>query len=269
MHLTSSRVFRWLRGARRGHSTRFCEPHAGPGALWARPPERSGARGPRERRRWGVRRGEAPRSTMMHLTSSRACRRIHAALVGGFVLFATATSHVQQPPADGPPRLVVILVVDQMRADYLDWYGPLLTKGFHRLTERGAWFTNAAYPLLEHCHVRRPLDDRYRNVPLSPRDDPQRLARSCDEEGARLHGGSQSQGNHVRRSASGHWRQRAQPHAASPRRAGARARRRPRARDVAQAALRDSARRSPRRRRRLVRRSRRLVHFGGVHEEAH
>ena len=28
----------------------------------ARPPERSGARGPRERRRWGVRRGEAPRS---------------------------------------------------------------------------------------------------------------------------------------------------------------------------------------------------------------
>ncbi len=85
---------------------------------------------------------------MMHLTSSRACRRIHAALVGGFVLFATATSHVQQPPADGPPRLVVILVVDQMRADYLDWYGPLLTKGFHRLTERGAWFTNAAYPYL-------------------------------------------------------------------------------------------------------------------------
>ena len=31
------------------------------GAPQARPPERSGARGPRERRRWGVRRGEAPR----------------------------------------------------------------------------------------------------------------------------------------------------------------------------------------------------------------
>jgi hypothetical protein len=29
----------------------------------ARPPERSGATGPRERRRWGVRRGEAPRSS--------------------------------------------------------------------------------------------------------------------------------------------------------------------------------------------------------------
>lgn len=84
----------------------------------------------------------------MHLISSRACRRIHAALVGGLVLLAAATPHVQQPPSGGPPRLVVILVVDQMRADYLDWYGPLLTKGLHRLTERGAWFTNAAYPYL-------------------------------------------------------------------------------------------------------------------------
>ncbi len=37
---------------------------AGASAPQARPPERSGARGPRERRRWGVRRGEAPRSIM-------------------------------------------------------------------------------------------------------------------------------------------------------------------------------------------------------------
>ena len=33
-----------------------------PSAPQARPPERSGAQGPRERRRWGVRRGEAPRA---------------------------------------------------------------------------------------------------------------------------------------------------------------------------------------------------------------
>jgi predicted AlkP superfamily pyrophosphatase or phosphodiesterase len=79
--------------------------------------------------------------------SSRAFRAIQAALVGGFVLLAASTASLQQP-ADGPPKMIVVLVVDQMRADYLDWYGPLLTKGLHRLTERGAWFTNAAYPYL-------------------------------------------------------------------------------------------------------------------------
>jgi uncharacterized SAM-binding protein YcdF (DUF218 family) len=42
-------------------SMRSDEPHNGPGAPKARPPERSGAWGPRERWRWGVRRGEAPR----------------------------------------------------------------------------------------------------------------------------------------------------------------------------------------------------------------
>jgi hypothetical protein len=46
----------------RGLWTRFRQPHNGLGAPEARPPERSGAWGPRERRRWGVRRGEAPRS---------------------------------------------------------------------------------------------------------------------------------------------------------------------------------------------------------------
>jgi predicted AlkP superfamily pyrophosphatase or phosphodiesterase len=85
---------------------------------------------------------------MMHLTSSRAFRLIHAGLVFALVMLASATPRVQPPPIEGPPRLVVILVVDQMRVDYLDWYGPLLTKGFKRLTDRGAWFTNAAYPYL-------------------------------------------------------------------------------------------------------------------------
>jgi putative Holliday junction resolvase len=49
-------------GEQREFHTHFREPHNKPGASRARPPERSGARGPRERRRWGGRRGEAPRS---------------------------------------------------------------------------------------------------------------------------------------------------------------------------------------------------------------
>jgi predicted AlkP superfamily pyrophosphatase or phosphodiesterase len=84
---------------------------------------------------------------MMALSPSRAFRSTQAALVGVFVLLATSTASLRQP-SDGPPKLIVVLVVDQMRADYLDWYGPLLTKGLRRLTNRGAWFTNAAYPYL-------------------------------------------------------------------------------------------------------------------------
>jgi Type I phosphodiesterase / nucleotide pyrophosphatase len=47
-----------------------------------------------------------------------------------------------------PPKLVVILVVDQMRIDYLQWYAANYTAGFARLMRDGAWFTEAAYPYL-------------------------------------------------------------------------------------------------------------------------
>lgn len=46
------------------------------------------------------------------------------------------------------PRLVVVLVVDQMRADYLTRYGGLYEKGLRRLMNEGAWFQNAAYPYM-------------------------------------------------------------------------------------------------------------------------
>ena len=47
-----------------------------------------------------------------------------------------------------PPKLVVILVVDQMRVDYLQWYAANYTSGLARLIREGAWFTEAAYPYL-------------------------------------------------------------------------------------------------------------------------
>ena len=47
-----------------------------------------------------------------------------------------------------PPKLVVILVVDQMRIDYLQWYAANYSAGFARLMRDGAWFTEAAYPYL-------------------------------------------------------------------------------------------------------------------------
>lgn len=50
------------------------------------------------------------------------------------------------PDADtGPPRLVLVVAVDQLRADYLERFRPLFSGGFRRLLERGAVFTNARF----------------------------------------------------------------------------------------------------------------------------
>jgi Type I phosphodiesterase / nucleotide pyrophosphatase len=83
-------------------------------------------------------------------TSLRSART--ATLFLCLVLITTAgtprsrTTLAAQTPA--PPKLVVILVVDQMRADYLEWYGANFTAGLKRLMQEGAWFTQAAYPYL-------------------------------------------------------------------------------------------------------------------------
>jgi predicted AlkP superfamily pyrophosphatase or phosphodiesterase len=44
------------------------------------------------------------------------------------------------------PKLVVLIVVDQMRADYLEKYSAKFSYGFVRLMKQGAWFTHATYP---------------------------------------------------------------------------------------------------------------------------
>ena len=42
-----------------------------------------------------------------------------------------------------PPTLVVLVTIDQFRADYLTRFGHQLTGGLARLTKSGAWFTDA------------------------------------------------------------------------------------------------------------------------------
>jgi len=44
------------------------------------------------------------------------------------------------------PKLVVFIVVDQLRGDYLDEYEDLLKHGLKRLKSGGAWFRKGAYP---------------------------------------------------------------------------------------------------------------------------
>lgn len=46
------------------------------------------------------------------------------------------------------PKLVVLLVIDQMRADYVDRFIKDWTGGLKRLATEGAWFVNTNYPYL-------------------------------------------------------------------------------------------------------------------------
>src|SRR5712691_3680929 len=49
-------------------------------------------------------------------------------------------------PSPARPKLVGLLVVDQMRADYVDKFRGQWTSGLKRLLDEGAWFRDAAYP---------------------------------------------------------------------------------------------------------------------------
>jgi predicted AlkP superfamily pyrophosphatase or phosphodiesterase len=62
-----------------------------------------------------------------------------AALLEGQALFS-------QSPSPTTPRLVVLLVIDQMRSDYLDRFQSSWTGGFRRLLTEGAIFSDGAYP---------------------------------------------------------------------------------------------------------------------------
>ena len=65
-------------------------------------------------------------------------------------------AHARQQPTRAPrpatrasltkPKLVVLIVVDQMRGDYVDKFRGQWTGGFQRMLREGAWYRQAAYP---------------------------------------------------------------------------------------------------------------------------
>lgn len=59
-----------------------------------------------------------------------------------------AAASVLVSAADVTPKLVVLVAVDQMRADYIDRFGSNWSSGLRRLVQNGAVFTQAAYPYL-------------------------------------------------------------------------------------------------------------------------
>lgn len=65
------------------------------------------------------------------------------------VVLSIAPTLVRSANVETRPKLVVLLVVDQMRADYIDRFKGEWRGGFHRLLTDGAWFRQAAYPYLE------------------------------------------------------------------------------------------------------------------------
>jgi hypothetical protein len=79
------------------------------------------------------------------LTSTGALAALATAVLG-------TSSAVRPAPLvaqDGPPRLVVMLVIDQLREDVLETYAPAFEGGLHRLLEGGYRFTQAT-----HAHAR-------------------------------------------------------------------------------------------------------------------
>jgi predicted AlkP superfamily pyrophosphatase or phosphodiesterase len=84
-------------------------------------------------------------------------RRCVLGACAGMVMFGARPAESQTPkpkPATTQrmaaqltrPRLVVVIVVDQMRADYVDKFRGQWNGGLKRLVEEGAWFRTAAYP---------------------------------------------------------------------------------------------------------------------------
>ena len=59
------------------------------------------------------------------------------------VIVLQAAPGQREAPASARPKLVVLMVVDQLRAGYLGEYGGGWTGGLHRLMRDGAWFTRA------------------------------------------------------------------------------------------------------------------------------
>src|SRR6185369_15076278 len=63
----------------------------------------------------------------------------------GLLTVVALAAQAQEPTAR--PRLLVLLVFDQMRGDYLQrWHDLFTDDGFRRLEREGTWFTNCHYP---------------------------------------------------------------------------------------------------------------------------
>ncbi len=83
-----------------------------------------------------------------HLGRRSLCLTFAGALFTALVFGAQVPrkSPARNIPHPAHPKLVVMIVVDQMRGDYVDKFRGQWTGGLKRMVEEGAWFREAAYP---------------------------------------------------------------------------------------------------------------------------
>ena len=88
----------------------------------------------------------APRLSNLH--AAKAEDQAAKPAASGQANRAATTAQQAAKAATSParPKLVVILVVDQLRADYVVKFGSHWTGGLKRLMTEGAWFRESAYP---------------------------------------------------------------------------------------------------------------------------
>src|SRR6516225_9026144 len=73
------------------------------------------------------------------------CGRLAA--VCGILITLLATAAEPTKPTSTKPKLLVLVVFDQFRGDYLSrWDSLFCEDGFRRLEREGTWFTNCHYP---------------------------------------------------------------------------------------------------------------------------
>jgi arylsulfatase A-like enzyme len=81
------------------------------------------------------------------LPAPRQATHIHAmrplALAAAYLLALAVPPEAPAQSASGKPSLVVLVTIDQFRADYIDRFGPQFKGGIARLLRNGAVFTNA------------------------------------------------------------------------------------------------------------------------------
>src|SRR5258706_11330445 len=85
-------------------------------------------------------------------SGSRICKVLAVPAIGAAFLAMRAaaqgskTQAIKKVEKPTKPNLVVLLVVDQMRGDYVDKFRGQWTGGLKRLLTEGAWFRAAAFP---------------------------------------------------------------------------------------------------------------------------
>jgi hypothetical protein len=85
-------------------------------------------------------------NSIRHTTRSALVQLALISTIPSLIAAQTSGPAATVPKAATKPKLVVMFVVDQMRADYVEKFRGQWTGGLKRLVEEGAWFREAAYP---------------------------------------------------------------------------------------------------------------------------